>query len=84
MEFKLQAKTPLYNVWQRQKCCTANVQQVFVWQKMRYILYGQDLTRHNIFENGILAEKMATTEIFRNMGRLCVHFVIINFKLWIC
>ena len=33
---------------------------------------------------GVLADKMTTTEIFRNMKRLFENFVIIKFKLLIC
>jgi len=84
MEFTLQDKTPLYNVWQRQQCCTPNIQQAFVWQMTRYGFYGQDISRQIVFDDGVLADKMAATEIFRNMDRLFENFIIIEFKLWIC
>jgi len=83
-EFTLHDKTPPYNVWQRQQCYAPNILQVFVWQKMRYELYGQGLTRQTVFDNGDVADKMVNTEIFRNMDWLFENFIIINFKLWIC
>jgi hypothetical protein len=84
MEFTLEAKTPLYGVWQRQKRRAPNIQQVVVWQRIRYEFYGQGLTRQTVFDNGVLANKMATTEIFRNVDRLFEDFIIIKCTLWFC
>ena len=44
----LQAKTQLHNVWQRQQRCASNIQQVFVWQRMRFGFYGRGLTRQTV------------------------------------
>ena len=49
---------------------------------MRYKLYDQGLTKQAFFDNGVLADKTATTEIFRNMEGLIFCFVI-KLKFWI-
>ena len=56
---------------------------MFVWQKSRYELYGQGLKRETVFDDGHLADKVAATEIFRNMDKLFENFIFIEFKLWI-
>jgi len=48
---------------------------------MRYILYGQGLTRKTVFDNRVAVDKMATIEIFRNMDNPFENFIIIKFKL---
>jgi len=51
---------------------------------MRYKLYGHGLKRETVLDKGVLAFRVTTNEIFRNMEGQFVNFMIIKFKFGIC